>query len=389
MPTLGLIMIARNEEHNLGRSLGPVAHLFDQVVLLDTGSTDNTKAHARALGAQVHDFIWQDDFAQARNRSIELSGSDWLMWLDGDNSVAEPAGIDQLRAMLPEEPAIIWGLERVVGSGELLWQKRVFPRRPEVRFTGLVHEQLSHPAHWPSLPSSLVIDHWGYEDPVRVKEKGVYYLGLLHKTLQAEPGDFYARFQAARCHFNLRQFNEAYEELCLASQAGGHENPELTSRIEIMRSQVLERLMRADEALELLLGLTRQQPANALAFFSAGRLAYTMEKYSLAARLLRQSLALDLGAPMLDLNPRQTRFTASYLLGLALNRLGRETAAAASLEQALLIFPDHRGARLDLAELKWRQNYKNDALAHLQMVLQHYPEDARSKRLARKWKENA
>ena len=386
--TLGLIMIARNEALNLPRSLGPAAAYFDQTLLLDTGSTDQTRETAAQMGARVHSFTWQDDFAAARNRCIDLAETDWLLWLDADNAIADLAALSALRRLLPEKPAIIWGLERVTGSGEMLWQKRVFPRSPQARFQGLVHEQLIHPADWPNLVSELVIDHWGYEDPANLRRKGIYYLELLQKTLQNDPNDHYARFQAARCHFNLREFEQARQQLELAAQADA-ENAELGLRIELMRATVLERLGQADQALRQLLQLTQKRPDSALAFFSAGKLAYASGDYALAASMLERSLTLDLGAPVIDLNPRQTRFTANYLLGLACGRLGQTDRGISYLEAALRLEPKHRGVRLDLAEMAMRQDNRQSAMRHLNNVLHDYPQDARARRLAREWKEHA
>lgn len=391
MPSLGLIMIVRNEQANLPLSLGPVAGFFDQVVVVDSGSEDNTVKLAQGMGAQVHRINWRDDFSYARNISIQQAKTDWLLWLDADNRIEDINSLQQLRQMLPNSPAILWGLEKISHSGELLWQKRVFPRLPEVYFRGLVHEQLVHPPHWPNLRSSLVIEHWGYEDPAKVQQKGHYYLGLLQKTLERDPHDYYARFQAARCYFNLRDFASAHSQLKQAANEPAMlaENPELALHVGIMLATVLERLQNPTEALALLQQLSGQYPDSALAAFAAGKLAYSLAEYDLAGRMLQQSLILDIGAPVIDLNPHKVRFSAYYLLGLAQKRMGDDTVARKSLEQALQIDPEHRGVRLDLAEMLWSSDNKTSALAHLHKVLNQYPQDGRARRLARKWEEHA
>lgn len=157
-PTLGLVMILRDEALNLGRSLATVSGCFDEAVVIDTGSRDATAQMAASLGAKVHPFAWIDDFAAARNYSLEKATADWLLWLDGDNAIT-PQDINILRQSIPADgPAILWALEQVVPQGGRLWQKRCFPRSPEVRFQGRVHEQLVHPPHWPSLPTAVVIE---------------------------------------------------------------------------------------------------------------------------------------------------------------------------------------------------------------------------------------
>ena len=390
MLSLGLVMIVRNEEKNLMRSLAPSIKEFDEAVVVDTGSTDQTKSMARQLGAKVCDFVWQDDFSLARNFSIEQAKSDWLLWLDADNGL-QAGDVNMIRGLLRPEPAIIWALEKVTRTGELLWQKRIFPNRPEARFQGRVHEQLIHPPLWPQIKSPLLIEHWGYQDPEVLKQKGIYYLSLLRETLQKDPADYYARFQAARCHFNLREFEQAREQLKLAAAEKrlASENSALALHVELMLATTMQRLNETENAFNLLMELTTRYPHEALAFFSAGQLAYTLGDMSKVADLLEKSLSLDLGAPMINLNPLQTRFSAFYLRGLALLKIGRELAGLASLEQALALMPDHRGLRLDLALAQKQAGMDDQARANLEYVREKFPRDARAERLAQKWNENA
>src|SRR3712207_5969033 len=87
---VSLCMIVKDEEHNLPDCLGPVAGLFDELVVVDTGSSDRTKEVAAALGARVFDFPWCDSFAAARNESLRHATGDWVFWLDADDRIEEP-----------------------------------------------------------------------------------------------------------------------------------------------------------------------------------------------------------------------------------------------------------------------------------------------------------
>lgn len=82
MPTLGLAMIVRDAAKTLGACLGSVRGIFDETVVVDTGSIDLTKKIASESGARIHDFPWIDDFAAARNFSFSKVTSDYVMWLD-------------------------------------------------------------------------------------------------------------------------------------------------------------------------------------------------------------------------------------------------------------------------------------------------------------------
>src|SRR5689334_15138452 len=87
MVSLSLAMIVRNEELTLKGVLEDAAAFCDELVVVDTGSTDRTREIAAAAGARVVDFPWVDDFAAARNASFEACTGDWIIWLDADDRV--------------------------------------------------------------------------------------------------------------------------------------------------------------------------------------------------------------------------------------------------------------------------------------------------------------
>lgn len=91
-------MIVKNEEENLGRCLASADGLFDEIIVTDTGSEDNTAAVAEAFGARVFGFEWCDDFSAARNFSFSQATKSHIMWLDADD-VLTPAARDGLIAL--------------------------------------------------------------------------------------------------------------------------------------------------------------------------------------------------------------------------------------------------------------------------------------------------
>jgi glycosyltransferase involved in cell wall biosynthesis len=88
---LSIALIVRNEETVLPRILRDIRHLSDDVVVVDTGSVDGTVELARRHGARVYHFVWEDNFAAARNASFDKCTGDWIMWLDADDRIPEPA----------------------------------------------------------------------------------------------------------------------------------------------------------------------------------------------------------------------------------------------------------------------------------------------------------
>ena len=390
-PSLGLIMIVRDEAHNLGRSLAPVVSLFDEVVVVDTGSRDATPRICAELGARVYHFPWRDHFAAARNHSITKARADWLFWLDADNALS-PGDVAELRRRLPGQgPAILWAQEWVVPRGGRLWQKRCFPRHPEVRFQGRVHEQLVHPAHWPSIPTRVVVRHWGYADPGRVEAKGRYYLQLLIKTLEEHPEDFYARFQAARCCHNLGDLEQAlqYLQAVVSSPQARELNSELWAQAHFLQARLLLRLGRGQEARAGLERLLQTMPGHGLAHYHRGRLAYLEGDWRTAAHHFHRALALGFGMPVVEVDTHKISFLCNYFLGRALEAQGRAPEALAPLARAAELEPDNPAPAVELARLLAAQGRAEEARARLKQILRKRPADRQARRLLSRLEEAA
>ena len=156
-PTIGLALIARDEEAALPHLLASIDRgAFDQVALLDTGSTDSTveiferwaQDQDLALGFVVDRFEWVDDFAAARNAADQLLDTDWLCWADCDDQIF---GAGMLRKALAADAArspIAFDalyIEVLDGEqvGEPWWQQRLYPRG-EARWVGRLHEHLRY-----------------------------------------------------------------------------------------------------------------------------------------------------------------------------------------------------------------------------------------------------
>lgn len=88
MITISLCMIVKNEEDTLARCLDSIKEVVDEIVVVDTGSTDNTLSIARKYTDRVYSFEWVDDFSAARNYAFSQAAMDYQMWLDADDVLA-------------------------------------------------------------------------------------------------------------------------------------------------------------------------------------------------------------------------------------------------------------------------------------------------------------
>jgi len=106
MITISLCMIVKNEEAVLARCLESIKHVVDEIIIVDTGSTDSTKAIAQSYTAKVYDFEWIQDFAAARNEAFSKASCDYQMWLDADDVFPENSAIELLLLKETLDPAI-------------------------------------------------------------------------------------------------------------------------------------------------------------------------------------------------------------------------------------------------------------------------------------------
>ena len=205
--TLSLCMIVRDEEEMLPRCLAAIAPVVDEIIVVDTGSRDATIEIARSFGARVIEHEWTDSFAEARNISFDAATGDWVMFLDADEVlVSEDA--ERLRALTGHtwreafsvvETSYVGG----VGDGFATTDNmlRMFRNRPQYRFEGRVHEQISHslPHYAPGRihQTTVRVQHYGYLETVRSsKAKSQRNIDLLRKQLDEGSPD-------AFMHFNL------------------------------------------------------------------------------------------------------------------------------------------------------------------------------------------
>lgn len=184
-PTLSICMIVKNEVAILARCLKSIADAADQIVVVDTGSTDDTIAIARSFGAKIIEEPWRNDFAFSRNISLQHATSSWILWLDADDIVPENS-CEKIRGLKFGQPDKVYGFtvrnQRPGNTGTEFVQARMFPNDPRIRFERKIHEQMMPNALRIGLKLQkidVVIEHHGYAAPEVLKVKASRNLQLL------------------------------------------------------------------------------------------------------------------------------------------------------------------------------------------------------------------
>ncbi|HSS58531.1 MAG TPA: glycosyltransferase family 2 protein [Solirubrobacteraceae bacterium] len=192
--TISLCMIAKDEEAMIARCLQAARDAVEEIIVVDTGSTDRTVEIAESLGARVLHHEWDGDFSAARNVSFEAATGDWVMYLDADE-VLVADDVRRLRALAGRTWREAFFLTEINHTGDLEDgtaithdAMRLFRNRPEYRFEGRIHEQIAQclPGYLPERQerTTVRVEHFGYLGAVRdTKDKSNRNLELLERQV--------------------------------------------------------------------------------------------------------------------------------------------------------------------------------------------------------------
>ncbi|WP_425617312.1 glycosyltransferase [Anatilimnocola sp. NA78] len=261
-PRISLCVIARNEEANLRACLQPVQALFDEVIVVDTGSVDRTREIAADLGAKVCEFAWCDDFAAARNCALEQATGDWIFWLDADDRI-DATNRDQLAdlfnqiALQSADAAKRAYVMTTVSTSRhstepatLISHTRLFRNQPQIRWSGRVHEQITPAIEAAGDELALTdirIEHVGYLDPALCQRKANRDLRLLRMDYATDPENPVTTFLLGTTYLRTGQAHQALAHLLKSLQLVKSRG-DWVRRLYALIVETLVRLGRREEA---------------------------------------------------------------------------------------------------------------------------------------------
>lgn len=232
-PTISLCMIVRDEEEYISGCLESVKGIVNEIIIVDTGSSDQTLAIARNHGAKVFRYLWNDDFAAARNESLRHASASWVIILDADERV-DPASIEKVIEAIQNNDidAFLVTLISPISKGSsapiakhITKSYRLFKNFKGFFFTGRVHEEISCSLIKEKArvsPSDIVINHLGYaQDEKRLQEKRLRNLKLLLLELESNPDNWYTAYNLGQTYMLLNMTTEAMVFLNQAIEAKG------------------------------------------------------------------------------------------------------------------------------------------------------------------------
>lgn len=344
-PRLSVAMVVRDAEGLLERSIDSVRPIADEVVVLDTGSSDGTPALACRLGARLASAPWRDDFSEARNRCLRMAKGDWILWLDAGETL-DPSSAPALREFIDAsaDPSRVYLIPveappREPGtSAEQVAQPRLMPRRHGLRFEGRVRETVKPSAQAIGLivgaaPGRIHLPV-EFHDPIRRAAKARRNLDLA--ALEAADRGWSPRLHLAvgDARFDLGWFEPAQQAYRAAIDAAPRGSIEmLEGYYGLAVSLAADPFLRHAESTAYLEAL-QVYPFDAQLLLGLGHRMQELGRTELAARAFRA--AVDFGQVEIETwHLKEVAEVAACCLSLALQLCEQPEDARRALAEAL------------------------------------------------------
>ncbi|HVA09929.1 MAG TPA: glycosyltransferase [Acidimicrobiales bacterium] len=346
---LSAALIVKDEERSLGRCLRSLTDVVDEVVVVDTGSTDGSVDIAESFGATVLHRPWDGDFSAARNHGLDHVHGDWVLYVDADEYLAPTTRADVQRALQHPEAHVAYRLRLRHRQGFTpYFEYRIWRNRPDIRFWGVIHESVAPSIFRVAASESLkiglaelLLEHDGYEGDQRHKHER--NLPLLLQQVEEDPTRTYLWDHIGRIREELERHDEAREAwqrgIDLVRANGVVDESDSLVYFDLMQSDTArgapdESIV--DEALSLF-------PDNALIYWGAAHSAAARSDHATVIDLIDRLLAISpehTARIGLGLNERISGEWAFHIRGMAEFKLADFAAAAADFAAAEALAPD-------------------------------------------------
>ena len=280
--TISACLIVRNESLVLERCLSSLAGAVDEVVVVDTGSTDATPEIAAGFGATICRYEWSGDFAAARNVGLAAASCDWILIVDADEFL-DAGAQPQVRAVVERTDAegILVTQRNLLSADDLIQSAdtqtlRLFRRRDDVRYAGIIHEEVATSITRRGgriVSSPIVIVHDGYSR-VTAQASGSRAernLPLLLRAAAEAPLDPYLQFQLGTTYQQLGRLADAQRHLAQVLQLPHEQlNPEIIANTAVRLAQLAMGERRDDNVVHYAGQALALEPNHVLAHYLSG-----------------------------------------------------------------------------------------------------------------------
>jgi tetratricopeptide (TPR) repeat protein len=355
-PSITAAMIVRNEETHLESCLASIVGQVDQIVVVDTGSTDKTLEIAWKYGALIIQRPWSEDFAVARNCALDHANSDWILYIDADERLSLPRP-DGLRDVVKQDDAVAcWVLFQPRVGFTRYHELRLFRRDPRIRFCGAIHESV-HPSidavcrsdALNIVEANVCVDHFGYEGDLRHKYRR--NLPILERAVKEAPERVFLWADMAKALAGLGQREEA-EQACWRAINVAADNSDRKQRNDgalawecLISLHLDTNVQRAADLAKQATGSYPENHALALARANALFLGGCGDEILPVLKRLTSIDAETFLDPLTAYDHRIFREWPFDLMGGVYARVGQRAAAAEAFRQAARFAPENLAYR--------------------------------------------
>jgi len=317
MATISLCMIVKNEERFIGQCIESVKGLVDEVIVVDTGSSDKTKGIAKGAGARVFDYEWDNNTSNARNFSISKASSEWILVLDADETLSEK-DFEGIRELIKKDVDGYSLIQRNYTNNEFLLNfvscegdsyeeggsfkgfvsvpiVRLFRNDKNIFYEREAHEVVEHSIMRKGgkiIATNIPIHHFKELKGEEIGKKKIeHYAKLSKKTVKVNPLDAKAYFDIGLAHFKNKEHDKAIKYYELAIKA----NPKWVEPYFGL-SEVYGIKGDYNKCVEINKKIIELNPSISAAYYNLGELYVGLGMYPEAIKSYEK--ALELGSPL-------------------------------------------------------------------------------------------
>lgn len=341
---LSLCMIVKDEEDCIGKCLNSIKDVVDEMIIVDTGSSDRTVEICKSFGAQVFNFPWNGSFSAARNYGLERATGDWILWLDADEEV-DSSDAHKLRNVLYYDDYLL-SIHLINYYGDLpdlnktfdIAHTRLFRNHKGFKFINNIHEMLNaHEVLTETEDNQAIktvpikVYHYGYLDYVnKNKKKFERNLEMLKKELAQKDHSPWIDYHIASEYYRVEQYDKAFDHVNRSIRGFLQELKTPPSLLYRLKYSILIASGSIDGAWPGIDRAVSLYPDYVDLHFYKGLILYIKESYEEALETFEHCLTLgEENLHHLTLKGLGS-FQALYYIGCCLEQLGQIEAAAKS-----------------------------------------------------------
>lgn len=370
---LSLCMIVKNEAEILADCLESVRNVVGEIVVLDTGSTDDTVAIAEGFGAKIGHYEWHNDFAAARNEALKLVTKDWVLVLDADEKL-NPKAIPDLEQAIANPDTLVVNLIRYeIGATQSPYSlvSRLFRRHPALKFERPYHAMIDDSVaallqtepHWQiSEIPTVALFHTGYQQAAIARlEKSTRAKLAFEKYFQAHKNDPYVCSKLGALYVAEGLAKQGLKTLKQGLKCSTNASPNLLYELHYHLANAFRK---------------QDEPDKAIKHYHQAIAQPILDKLKIGAHHNLGALYQNLGNPQAAIPEHQTtvdidpNFAAGYHhLGMAYKALGQAGNAIEAYEKALQRNPYNPWTHQNLAALLYRLGQIQESTKFFQQAI--------------------